>query len=50
VNPQTEDCYLMIDSMFTWNPMDMKNQELYGRYKNQFVRGEINFAYKQAFQ
>jgi hypothetical protein len=50
VNPQTEDCYLMIDSMFTWNPIDMKNQELYGRYKTQFVRGEINFAYQQAFK
>jgi hypothetical protein len=49
VNPQTEDCYLMIDSMFTWNPMDMKHQELSGRYKTQFARGEINFAYKQAF-
>ena len=50
VNPQTEDCYLMIDSMFTWNPIDMKNKELYGRYKTQFSMGEINFAYKQAFK
>ena len=49
VNPQTEDCYLMIDSMFTWNPIDLKNKELSGQSKSQFSRGEINFAYKQAF-
>ncbi len=49
VNPQTEDCYLMIDSMFTWNPIDLKNKELSGFSKSQFSRGEINFAYKQAF-
>ena len=49
VNPQTEDCYLMVDSMFTWNPIDLKNKELSGQSKSQFSRGEINFAYKQAF-
>jgi hypothetical protein len=49
VNPQTEDCYLMIDSMYTWNPIDLKNQELYGIYKSTFSKNDLRTAYDEAF-
>ena len=50
VNPQTEDCYFMTDTMFTWNPIDLRNQELEERYKSSFSQFEIRSAYGQAFQ
>lgn len=49
VNPQTEDCYLMIDTMYTWNPIDLSNQERSHYVKKEFSRSEIWAAYEQAF-
>lgn len=49
VNPQTEDCYMMIDSMYNWMPTDFQNQERLGKYKTEFSQSEINAAYSEAF-
>ena len=49
VNPQTEDCYLMIDSMYQWMPTDLQNQEVTGKYKVHFYPYEIKNAYDEAF-
>ncbi len=49
VNPQTEDCYLMTDSMYTWTPYDLRDQERGQQAKTDFSRGEIWSAYQQAF-
>jgi hypothetical protein len=50
INPQTEDCYLMTDTMFTWNPIDLKNQERQGSFKSAFSQFDIRMAYDQAFK
>lgn len=49
VNPQTEDCYLMISPMYDWSPADLSRQERDGSYKTQFSQGEIRAAYGEAF-
>jgi hypothetical protein len=49
VNPQTEDCYLMDGPMYDWNPTDLSNRELQGKYKTDFSQGEIRAAYSEAF-
>jgi hypothetical protein len=49
VNPQTEDCYLMEESMYYWTPVDLHKQELEGRYKTEFSQGELKSAYSEAF-
>ncbi len=49
VNPQTEDCYLMIESMYYWMPTDLQDQETSGKYKVNFYPYEIKGAYDQAF-
>ena len=50
INPQTEDCYLMTDTMYIVSPMDLKNQELQGSYKTGFTQFELRMAYGQAFK
>lgn len=49
VNPQTEDCYLMEESMYYWTPLDLQKQELERRYKTEFPQGELQSAYRRAF-
>lgn len=49
VNPQTEDCYLMEESMYYWTPVDLHKQELEERYKTEFIQGELKEAYGEAF-
>ena len=49
VNPQTEDCYLMEESMHYWTPVDLQKQELEGRYKTDFSQSELKSAYSEAF-
>lgn len=49
VNPQTEDCYQMIEPMYYWVPKDIHNHELINRYKTDFSQGEIRASYSQAF-
>jgi hypothetical protein len=50
VNPQTEDCYLMIDSMYYKLPLELQNQELQGAYKSSWAHGEVDFSYDFGFK
>ncbi len=50
VNPQTEDCYMMIDSMYYKLPLELQNQELQGAYKSSWAHGEIDFSYDFGFK
>lgn len=50
VNPQTEDCYMMIDSMYYKLPLEIQNQELQGAYKSSWAHGEIDFSYDFGFK
>lgn len=49
VNPQTEDCYMMIDSMYYKLPLELQNQELQGAYKSSWAHGEVDFSYDFGF-
>lgn len=49
VNPQTENCYLMIDSMHYKIPGELAAQEQ-GRYKNTTSDGEVKAALRYGFQ
>jgi hypothetical protein len=49
VNPQTEDCYLMVDSMYYRLPLDLHNQETQNKYRNSFYPSEISFSSRAAF-
>lgn len=50
VNPQTEDCYMMIESMYYRIPGDIYNQELNNEYRDGFSDSEVNFARNLAFE
>lgn len=50
VNPQTEDCYMMIDSMYYRLPADLKLQETKGVYRKDFNLSEVNSARIWAFE
>jgi hypothetical protein len=50
VNPQTENCYLMIESMHYQLPGEIFDQERYSRYKNQTSDFEIRASKKRAFE
>jgi hypothetical protein len=41
VNPQTEDCYMMIDSMYYRLPSDLHLQETLGAYRDQWIESEV---------
>lgn len=49
VNPQTEDCYMMIDSMYNRLPGDLHAQELKGIYRESFNDSEVNFSRRAGF-
>jgi Glutaminase len=50
VNPQTEDCYMMIDSMYYRLPGDLSLQETAGSYRSQFNEAEVSGARARAFR
>ena len=50
VNPQTENCYLMFESMHYQLPGEIFDQERYSRYKNQTSDFEIRASKKRAFE
>lgn len=50
VNPQTEDCYMMIDSMYYRLPGDLHAQELQGQYRISFDPSEVKATYRYAFK
>lgn len=49
VNPQTEDCYMIIESMYYRLPGDIFDQERKGVYRDRFYDSEVNFARKLGF-
>lgn len=49
VNPQTEDCYMMIDSMYYRLPGDLSAQETSGTYRSEWNDSEVNGARSRAF-
>lgn len=48
VNPQTEDCYMMIDSMFNRIPGDLSAQES-GNYRSEWNDFEVSSSRSRAF-
>lgn len=50
VNPQTEDCYYMVDSMYYHFPGELQNQETKGTYRTQFNEYEVKGARQRAFR
>ena len=49
VNPQTEDCYMMFDSMYYRLPGDLNGQEVRGTYRSDWNESEVNGARSRAF-
>lgn len=50
VNPQTEDCYLMIDSMFYRIPGHLSDQETKNIYRTEFNASEVRMSYRLGFK
>ncbi len=50
VNPQTESCYLIYESMHYKIPGEIHEQELSGRYKTSTSESEIKAAFRYGFQ
>jgi hypothetical protein len=48
-NQESEHCYLHPASMYFWQPRDLENNETSGYEKKQFIRSEVNWAYREAF-
>jgi hypothetical protein len=46
---QSQWCYLIPVSMYYWQPRDILRRDTSGVGKNQFIQGEINHAYWEAF-
>jgi hypothetical protein len=49
VNPQTEDCYMMFESMYYRLPGDLHAQELSGTYRSEWNDSEVSSARSRAF-
>lgn len=49
VNPQTEDCYMIFESMYYRLPGDVHDQELRGTYRTEWNDFEVNSARSRAF-
>jgi hypothetical protein len=50
VNPQTESCYLIFESMHYKVPDELFDQERYSRFKNQTSEYEIILSRKMGFE
>jgi hypothetical protein len=50
VNPQTENCYLIFESMHYQLPGEIFDQERYSRFKNQTSDFELRASKKRAFE
>lgn len=49
VNPQTEDCYMIFESMYYHFPLEIHEQETKGVYRSSFKDFEVNNARSGAF-
>lgn len=50
VNPQTEDCYMIYESMYYRLPGDLHAQELRSEYRDSFSESEVKFSRKVSFR
>jgi len=50
INPQTEDCYFIKESMYYRLPSDLSFKETHQQFKTEFRRSEINYSLSQAFE
>jgi len=50
VNPQTEDCYFIKDSMYYRLPSDLSLRETNQQYQTKFNLSEIKYSLSQAFE
>lgn len=50
VNPQTEDCYLMVDSMYYRIPAYLSDKEKKNIHKTEFNAGEVRMSYGLGFK
>lgn len=48
-NQEAEHCYLMPASMYFWQPRDLETLERTGAFKTQYIKSEVNWAYREAF-
>lgn len=48
-NQESEHCYLHPASMYYWQPRDLENFENTGFEKKEFIKSEVNWAYREAF-
>lgn len=48
-NDSMNDCYLMITSMYVWQPRDIRLYEEKGKVKNYFFRSDLRRSYEEAF-
>ncbi len=49
VNPQTEDCYMIFESMYYRLPGEIHDQEIRGVYRSEWNETEVNGARSRAF-
>ncbi|MFA5584603.1 MAG: protein-glutamine glutaminase family protein [Bacteriovoracaceae bacterium] len=50
VNPQTEDCYLMTESMFYRIPAHLSDRETKNLYRTEFNASEVRMSYRLGFK
>lgn len=48
--PFSQDCYVLKTPMYIYQPLDMEMQEVWGIEKSNFVKEDLQWAYKEAFQ
>lgn len=48
--PYLENCYLLKAPMYTYQPVDLEIEEVWGVKKTDFVTEDLQWAYKEAFQ
>lgn len=48
-NQETEHCYLIPATMYFWQPRDLEKYENTGEQKTQYIKSEVNWAYREAF-
>lgn len=48
--PYSEDCYILKAPMYIHQPLDLEMLEVWGIQKNDFIKLDLEIAYKEAFQ
>jgi len=48
--PYSEDCYILKAPMYIYQPLDLEMLEVWGVQKNEFIKFDLENAYKEAFK